>query len=62
MELEVKVNGDLPYKKQIISLTLCVVASQNFIHNLELFHKMESEKLSDNIINDKLYYSNISRV
>ncbi|MDV9873720.1 hypothetical protein RHG62_18925, partial [Clostridioides difficile] len=32
---------------------------KNFIHNLELFYKMEL-KLSDNIINDKLYYSNIA--
>lgn len=31
---------------------------RNFIHNLELFYKKEL-KLSDNIIDDKLYYSNV---
>lgn len=30
----------------------------NFIHNLELFYKRELE-LPDNIIDDKLYYSNV---
>ncbi|MDS6386272.1 hypothetical protein REK16_018075 [Clostridioides difficile] len=31
---------------------------RNFIHNLELFYKRELE-LPDNIIDDKLYYSNV---
>ncbi|HBF8836514.1 TPA: hypothetical protein KO142_003958 [Clostridioides difficile] len=31
---------------------------RNFIHNLELFYKRELE-LSNNIIDDKLYYSNV---